>query len=176
MKELENRLNQLLDREDIRDLLISHARALDRHDAAELAKTYHPDALEDHGAFFGPAAILAARSAGEHAAFSTSHTHYLTNQTIDIDGDVAHAETYFFAGLFRKDGLTEMVGGRYIDRLERRSGRWAIAERACVVEWNGELAASQSPFDKDSFLQGRWNRDDLSYCRPLSLEPRPDVE
>jgi hypothetical protein len=28
-------------------------------------------------------------------------------------------------------------GGRYVDRLERRDGRWAIVDRFCV-EWNAE--------------------------------------
>ena len=29
-------------------------------------------------------------------------------------------------------------GGRYIDRLERRDGRWAIVARVCLVEWQSE--------------------------------------
>ena len=31
-----------------------------------------------------------------------------------------------------------LSGGRYVDRLERRDGRWAIVDRVCVVEWNAE--------------------------------------
>jgi hypothetical protein len=61
-------------------------------------------------------------------------------------------------------------GGRYVDRLERRDGRWAIAARVCVVEWITEstslitedvlavLSAEQTP-TKD--------RSDPSYARPL---------
>mgnify|MGYP003694697913 CR=1 FL=1 len=31
-----------------------------------------------------------------------------------------------------------LAGGRYVDRLERRDGRWAIVDRVCVAEWNAE--------------------------------------
>lgn len=169
MDVLESQVRQLLDREEIRAVLVGHARALDRHDRDGLAEAYHQGARENHGVFQGDAHIFASGSADEHAAFCGSHLHHLSNHTIDIEGDLAHTETYFLAGLFRKDGLTEMVGGRYIDRLERREGRWAIAERACIVEWHGELQAAKSPFDKASFLQGQWDRNDLSYRRPLAL-------
>ena len=169
MDALENQIRQLLDREEIRAVLVSHARTLDRHDLDGLAEAYHEGALENHGAFQGDARVLASRTGEEHAAFCTAHLHYVSNHTIDLEGDLAHAETYFLAGLLRKDGLTEMVGGRYIDRFERREGRWAIVERGCIVEWNGELQPTRTPFDKASFLQGQWNRDDLSYCRPLGL-------
>lgn len=175
MEELERRIRLLIDKEEIRELLSGHARALDRHDSDYLREAYRHDAWENHGAFQGPARDFASRSGKEHAAFCKSHLHHLSNHRIDVDGDLAHAETYFLAGLLRKDGITEMVGGRYVDRLERRDGRWAIAERACIVEWNGELRVTSSPFDKDSFLQGRWDGEDVSYQRPLRLTRVPQV-
>lgn len=173
MEELERRMRLLIDKEEIRELLSGHAHALDRHDSGDLCEAYHPDAWENHGAFQGPARDFASRSGEAHAAFCQSHLHHLSNHTIEVEGDRAHAETYFLAGLLRKDGITEMVGGRYVDRLERRDGRWAIAERACLVEWNGELRATSSPFDKESFLQGRWDAADLSHQRPLRLTRMP---
>ena len=29
-----------------------------------------------------------------------------------------------------------MGGGRYVDRLEQRDGRWAIAARVCLRDWS----------------------------------------
>ena len=173
MKELEHHIRLLIDKEEIRELLSGHARALDRHDSDNLREAYHQDSWENHGAFKGPARDFASKSGEEHASFCKSHLHHLSNHTIDLEGDIAHVETYFLAGLMRKDGMTEMVGGRYVDRLERRDGRWAIAERACIVEWNGELGATSSPFDKESFLQGRWDDQDVSHRRPLRLNETP---
>ena len=175
MEELEHHIRLLIDKEEIRELLSGHAGALDRHNGDNLREAYHHDAWENHGTFQGPARDFASRSGEEHAAFCKSHLHHLSNYRIDVDGDLAHAETYFLAGLLRKDGITEMIGGRYVDRLERRDGRWAIAERACIVEWNGELRVTSSPFDKDSFLQGRWDGEDVSYQRPLRLARAPQV-
>jgi hypothetical protein len=60
-----------------------------------------------------------------------------------------------------------------VDRLERRDGRWAIAARACLVEWNGELAPTQTTMDPNLFLHGTWDKTDPSYQRPLTLN-RPE--
>src|SRR3546814_15005843 len=141
------------------------SRARDRHDSDYLREAYRHDAWENHGAFQGPARDCASRSGKQHAAFCKSHLHHLSNHRIDVDGDLAHAETYFLAGLLRKDGITEMVGGRYVDRLERRDGRWAIAERACILEWNGELRVHSYPVGKDNFLQGRMDGGGVAISR-----------
>lgn len=99
------------------------------------------------------------------------HQHYLLNHTAEIVGDTAHAETYYLFGTDRDPAnhLTSS-GGRYVDRLERPDGRWAIVARVCVVEWITEstssitedvigiLSAVQTP-TKD--------RTDPSYARPL---------
>jgi hypothetical protein len=69
-----------------------------------------------------------------------------------------------------------MVGGRYVDRFEKRDGRWAVADRACLVEWNGELARTETAMDPDLFIHGSWDRSDISYQRPLKLDrPARDI-
>jgi hypothetical protein len=40
-----------------------------------------------------------------------------------------------FVGLNRQGDPLSISGGRYIDRLEKRNGRWAIAERLCLRDW-----------------------------------------
>jgi hypothetical protein len=82
----------------------------------------------------------------------------------------------FMATLRRKSGPIDIVAGRYIDRLERRNGKWGIVTRACLVEWNGELAPAQTAIDPELFLHGTWDRTDFSYHRPLHLSrPRRDL-
>jgi hypothetical protein len=51
-----------------------------------------------------------------------AHTHVVSNNTLEITGNVAHSENYFLEVLRRKDGFPDLRGGRYIDRLERRDG------------------------------------------------------
>ena len=53
------------------------------------------------------------------------HQHLLTNMPIDLDGDEAHAETYVTILARDSEGWgSSQGGGRYLDRLERRHGRW----------------------------------------------------
>jgi len=70
----------------------------------------------------------------------TRYQHYLLNHTAEVNGDEAHAETYYlFVGTDREPANhMTLSGGRYVDRVERRDGRWAIVDRVCVVEWNAE--------------------------------------
>ena len=50
-------------------------------------------------------------------------------KAVQIDGDLAHAETYYLFVGRNRDQTNWIAGGRYIDRLERRGGAWRIALR-----------------------------------------------
>lgn len=166
-------LQRLLDKEAIREASLLYTRGIDRHDDELMRRAYHDGATDDHGAYIGdPDGFIRHADLG-HGRHWSVHHHYITNQTIDLDGDSAHVETYFLATLRRKAGPIDIVGGRYVDRFERREGRWAVADRACLVEWNGELATSAATMDPDLFLRGSWDRSDLSYQRPLQLDRAP---
>ena len=160
-------IRRLLDKEAIREASLRYTRGIDRHDDAIMAGAYHPDATDDHGAYIGDPAGFIKHAKGTHARNWDVHHHYITNQTIDLDGDTAHVETYFLAVLRRKAGPVDMVGGRYVDRFEKRDGRWAVADRVCLVEWNGELAKTETTMDPGLFVQGAWDKSDVSYQRPL---------
>jgi hypothetical protein len=60
---------------------------------------------------------------------------------IDLQGDIAHVESYVWAAKkmheLSENGLPLMriSGVRYVDRFERRAGEWRIAERWFVPEW-----------------------------------------
>jgi hypothetical protein len=166
-------IRRLLDKEAIREAALRYTRGIDRHDDELMAAAYHADATDDHGAYIGGPQGFIRHAADGHTRNWGVHHHFISNQTIDLDGDVAHCETYFLATLRRNSGPIDIVGGRYIDRFERRSGKWAVADRACLVEWNGELAATQTTMDPDLFLHGTWDKNDLSYQRPLQLKRPP---
>jgi SnoaL-like domain len=141
--EISGQLRQLTDRMEIHDCMQRYARGIDRQDRALLRSAYHDDAVDDHVGFV-------------------------------VNGDEAHAETYYlFVGTDR-DPANHMTisGGRYVDRLERREGRWAIVDRVCVVEWNAdstsliteEVIAMLADADIKGAAHGRH---DPSYERPL---------
>jgi hypothetical protein len=65
--------------------------------------------------------------------------HCIGNELVAVDGDSAVGEIYVFAYLSERSeaGLTDRIlVGRYLDRYERRDGRWRIAHRKLVLDWN----------------------------------------
>jgi hypothetical protein len=123
-----------------------------------------------------------------HTATHLSHQHCIFNVTCDLDGDVAHTETYYmFVGMNRTGTPMAMSGGRYIDRLEKRDGRWAIATRVCVRDW-APLEEIPTVMDQAAMTvvknlseqtkqlmrtgsQPSRDRSDVSYQRPLTIDP-----
>ena len=72
----------------------------------------------------------------------------------------------------------DVIGNRYIDRLERRARRWAIARRVCVVEWISSLPGKSQvdPRMREAVAALMRNatsardRSDISYQRPLEIQ------
>jgi 3-phenylpropionate/cinnamic acid dioxygenase small subunit len=162
-------LQRLIDRQRIRDVIHRYARAVDRHDEDMIRSVFHPDAVDNHGPFYGtlPEFIDWVNTLHENKALS--HTHNICCHICDLDGDVAHTESYIIWVLRYVDEKTVLFGtGRYIDRLEKRNGEWRIAVRRVMTD--GRIEADGSGFNKpDGYPRGRWDREDLSYQRPLTL-------
>ena len=52
MSEVDSKIQEILDKESIRDLVHIYCRAADRHDHELMRTLYHEDARDDHGSFF----------------------------------------------------------------------------------------------------------------------------
>jgi hypothetical protein len=170
LRRVDETVQRLADRQAILDCLTRYSRGLDRHDEELIASAFHDDALDNHGDFVGDGKDLALWGNALHAHDFDAHQHFLTTHTADIDGDTAHTETYWLAVLRRKEsGRSVMIGGRYVDRLERRDGVWKIAVRRTVMESIAE--ADRPPFPRwKYYVKGHWDHDDISYARPLTLD------
>lgn len=176
----------LLDRQAIVDVLTGWARALDRRDRDALVRSFHPDAIDDHGGFVGNReefCDLVFGGPGNERRFSH---HLIGNHTIDLQGDVAHVETYVIGSIV-KDSSFMMIGGRYVDKLVKEAGRWSIFRRALVTDWGLPVTAGV-PVDGNgtevwyagfgpegrelakSRAVTRRDRDDISYRRPLEFD------
>ncbi|TAM70898.1 MAG: nuclear transport factor 2 family protein [Mycobacterium sp.] len=169
--ELAGQVRRLADRADIHDCMQRYARGIDRQDRALLRSAYHAGAIDDHVGFVGEVDDFIDWALAYHGS-QTRYQHYLLNYTADIDGDEAHAETYYlFVGTDREPANHMTIsGGRYVDRLERRDGRWAIVDRVCLVEFINE---SQSLLTEEAIATvpgtrtPRHDATDASYDRPL---------
>jgi len=176
-RSLEDKVQYLLDRVEILDCIARHAHGHDRHDADILAGAYHADGVDEHGYAINNASEYAQWANAAHAAGSQSHTHNITTHTCEIDGDIAHCESYVLVCLLNNDGKTaRMISGRYIDRLERRHGAWKIALRRTTVDvlLAGDATILQAPaFREQGYARGMRDRRDIAYQRPLGLEETP---
>ena len=171
-----SRLDALLDRQDILDCLTCFSRGMDRFDRAAFLSAFHADATIAAGPFVGPPDRLYDWARGLHEDGQVATHHNLLNHSCDIDGDVAHAETYYLFVGRNRDETNWIAGGRYIDRLERRGGAWKIALRTNAIEWSGLVPTLPIPFMDvaDIHLNRAPARsgDDPSYQRPL-INHRP---
>jgi hypothetical protein len=188
LEQLHRAVAELQDRQAIHDCLMTYSRGIDRLDRELLLSVYHPDAIDDHGVFVGTAAEFVDWAIAMHTATHLSHQHCVLNHTVDLDGDTAHTETYYmFVGMNREGEPLAVSGGRYLDRLEKRDGRWAIAARVCVRDW-APLAEIPQSLDASAMTvvkgldeatrarmrsgpQPSRDRADVSYERPLRIDP-----
>ena len=132
------KLQALLDKREIEELVTAFARAADRHDHEAMRALYHPDALDDHGAFFKGLAMEFIDQLPAIQEPMLILQHHVTTHNIKLDGDYAEGEVYTLAfhQVATEDGpLDLLIGGRYFDKYEKRQGEWKFSHRAVVADW-----------------------------------------
>jgi hypothetical protein len=162
------RMRAVCDRDEITAVLNRFSRGIDRCDQEVLASCFHPDGFDDHGTIEGSGRDVAAALVAGVRGYWDVTWHSISNIDIDLDGDVAHVETYVMSVNQRQGSqgtLTAVFAGRYVDRFERRDGRWAIAHRTVVHDWS--FADRLGPYkgDMSVFVQGMRDRSDVRYRR-----------
>lgn len=178
LEQLRRDVRYLKDRQEILDCIARHARGHDRHDVELLTAAYHEDGIDEHGYAINPGPKYAEWANAAHSAGSKLHLHNITTHLCEIDGDVAHCESYVLVGLLNNDEKSaRLINGRYIDRLERRDGVWRIALRRSTVDLllSGDASILKSPiFSQQGYAKGIRDQRDISYQRPLNLDVTPE--
>jgi hypothetical protein len=131
-------LEQLADREAIRECVYRYSRGADRLDADMIRSAYWPDCVDRHMGFEGNAEEFIAWSFPIMGTMDQT-MHMIGNVLIHIDGDKADAESYFY-GIHRINtpdgGKADVIGaGRYVDNFEKRGDEWRIKTRLVVTDW-----------------------------------------
>jgi SnoaL-like domain len=166
-------LRELKDRQEIYDCIMRYCRGIDRLDRAMLLSAYHADAIDDHGVYVGGIEGFADHVFKLHFGMQHFTQHHITNHRCELDGDVAHTESYYlFRCLNREKPYYCHSSGRYIDRFERREGKWAIAERICLVEARDDNWGPEGLETGSVYQQARRDAGDPSYMRPLVIDRR----
>jgi len=168
------RLDALESRAAIAEVVMRYCRAFDRCDEAMLLSCFHADATHEHGAFTGLSRDFCAMGLALVRQLVLSH-HQLGQISIELDGERAFVESYFTS--YHRFGATpppgdgqphedRIMGGRYVDRFERRDGVWRIAHRRGVNEWlRYEPGADRGFFDRPATERGRRDQGDPVYRR-----------
>ena len=152
---MDQAIREAADERAIRHVLTRYTRAIDRFDMDLLRTVYHPDAYDDHGGYKGDVEGFIVYLQEVLPRFEGTQ-HFLGNMHIELDGDVAHTETYCQAWhhIAGEDGAPDhdsVAGLRYVDRFERRDGRVAhrrTADRARLdaqtTRWRAGAGAEDS--------------------------------
>lgn len=143
----EEQLQWLVDRAQIHDLLVEHARRLDNRDWHGLQELFAED-----GWFEVPFARVEARDvaarAEEHLGHYHATRHLSANYAITIDGDEAHAWNYVSATHVRSadDPFDHAdVGGGDETIFRRVDGVWRIASRRAAFVWKSGAGQPGEP-------------------------------
>ncbi|HRP71707.1 MAG TPA: nuclear transport factor 2 family protein [Luteimonas sp.] len=175
---LQKRLDQLEARQQITDVLYRYARGWDLLDEQMLRSCFFDDAQHQHGGYKGQSQDFIT-IALPVVAKTRSTSHAISNVFIELRGDAAVADCYFFAHHRRNnaEGTDEedyFLGGRYLDRFEKRDGVWKIARRRGLNSLERVVPRADRSFARaaaDSFV-GR-TPDDPFYAFLAELDAKP---
>jgi hypothetical protein len=153
-------LQELWDKQALKELIVRVARAIDRCDEELLLSCYWPDAFDDHGVYKGePVGFLAHLRKKTMVPSNGPIQHSITNALFDVAGDSAYGESYGESRSVDADGQVSRGLARYVDRYERRNGQWRISHRRVILE------SARPGFDVSDFTVGTRDRSDPSYER-----------
>ena len=138
MSEVDSKIQGILDKESIRELVCTYCRAADRHDNELMRSLYHEDAYDDHGSFFKGKAMEFIDILPEIQKSMGILHHNVTTHNIKLSGTKAEGETYIIAFhqvLTEEGNYDVLIGGRYFDEYEKRNDVWKFSSRAVDADW-----------------------------------------
>lgn len=145
----EIRLQQLEDRESIRQLLTDYGRFLDQRDFASFSQLFSEKDGEWNGGMGiakGPQAIrkLMEETIGKNTEkVSAPNFHIFTNETIQVNGDRANATTKWIFVVQGTGGQPQpLYLGHYEDSMVREGGRWKFLRRVIHADIPSDAALS----------------------------------
>ena len=149
MATIEQRVQQLEDREEIRELIAKYCHGVDGRDEDLFMSIWSEDAKYLIGAQFGDhIGIDAIREIlhGLWGAFTEMH-HWATNVVIELDGDTAKARVNADVTGTDTKGRALMFAATYTDELRRIDGRWKFTVRDIDLHY---MTPVLEPWSNDS--------------------------
>lgn len=190
---LDPRVQALLDKQAIHEVLCRYCRALDRCDIEMMRGVYWEDAHDAHGVFEGNAQAFATFIIQGIQDWFEQATHAISNVLIELDGNLAWSESFLFSycrvgntrekveAVFGPEYAARQVygagapaahdfvmGGRYVDKMEKRGEEWRILRRTVVLDWSQNFPSTalwSGGIYSHMQLLGQRDRSDAVYAR-----------
>jgi uncharacterized protein (TIGR02246 family) len=149
--DIEARVRRLEDLLEIQQLFVDYGRHLDAHDFDAYAALF----AETGEVLLGP--LGRARGRDEIKALmqrtmegmASSNYHLVTNPTITLDGDRAHATVMWTVVDSGPDGAPQLTMlGRHVDVLVREAGRWRFEQRKGFIDLPGRFPPGGATGDR----------------------------
>lgn len=175
MNSREDRLDVLLAKQDIYELMCRYCRGVDRFDKELVLDCFWPGAIDVHVAEGDRLHQGTAQDYFDQnwEAFKKydGWQHYLSNMLIEVDGDHAVAETYqlSFDWAVPEPGgeldpeLNWLNMNRYHDFFERRNGEWRILRRDFIRQFRTPIQPRGFPTEENGWIQSTHDHHDLAY-------------
>ena len=133
-------LQQLADREAIRELVLLYSRGVDRKDAALLRDLYTEDATDTHGDSYDGGKDGYVDFLERSFPYMDYSGHHVCNHLVAVDGNVGEGEVYALAWHVFRDAqgqlMEDFMAVRYIDRYRRcADGRWRFGQRVVTYDF-----------------------------------------
>jgi hypothetical protein len=140
MQQFETRLQQLDDREQIRELIVDYGRCLDGRDFDAFSKLFaekEGEWIGGMGKAKGSQAVreLMEKSIGSNSAPQNANFHLFTNEKIRLAGDRASATTKWIFVIKGESNRPQPVFlGHYQDDFVREKGDWKFLRREVFAD------------------------------------------
>lgn len=130
---------ELAAKQAIVEQICTYCRSMDRMDRELAESVWHPDAEADYGSYYRGDARGFLDFVWDFHSRLWRHSHQATNVLIELTGeDTAASEAYHIVALRwpGHDGVAreQVDRNRYLDRWERRDGKWRLLRRRCIVD------------------------------------------
>jgi 3-phenylpropionate/cinnamic acid dioxygenase small subunit len=138
-------LQELSDREQIREVLVHYAQGLDRREFDQVASCFTTDAQAEYsGTVLAPGVDTIVKYVSGVARLAAT-THFMGETAIMLDGDTAETKNYTIAYLVNTETSKVHVRGlRYHDWFVRTPDGWRIRKRVHTADWMFETPLSPS--------------------------------
>ena len=163
---MDERIQELLDHHEIRQLLCLYCQGSDRFDAERMGSIFHPDGWFDHGHDHGPGREFCRQAVPAQIEHTSTVWHQLGQSYIKVDGDDATAETYLLVairGVGEEENTLTVMGGRFLDTLRRDAGAWKVARRLQVRDWSYSHRVEHDTIVRAGFMEGSPSGEDPFY-------------